>query len=140
FLVDNVLGGLLGEIPIDLSPVLDALVGQLVTNTVLIPVLQLLGITDAQGVTDLLRLLNLVGLDLSDPLNLGNLGVPGLNVVTAGPVFTMLKLLGADLGWVPPLPNSVAGDINGTEYLEVGAVGLLTTLLDRLTRTLPGNP
>ncbi|MDQ2638438.1 MAG: hypothetical protein M3Y83_16345, partial [Actinomycetota bacterium] len=140
FLVNHVLGGLLGEIPIDLSPVLDALVGKVVTNTVLVPVLRLLGITDANGVTDLLRLLGLVGLDLSDPLNLGNLDIPGLNVVTASPVFTMLKLLGVDLGWVPSLPNSVARDINGTEYLEVGAVGLLTTLLDRLTTTLPGNP
>ncbi|MGV0643866.1 ATPase [Mycolicibacterium sp. XJ2546] len=140
FLVNNVLGGVLGEIPIDLTPVLEELVGGLVTDTVLVPVLQLLGITDAQGVTDLLRLLGLVGLDLSDPLNLGNLDIPGLNVVTAGPVFTMLKLLGADLGWVPALPNSVAGDINGTDYLEVGAVGLLTTLLDELTETLPGNP
>lgn len=140
FLVNNVLGGLLGEIPIDLTPVLEELVGGLVTDRVLVPVLRLLGITDAQGVTDLLRLLGLVGLDLSDPLNLGNLDIPGLNVVTAGPVFTMLKLLGADLGWVPALPNSVAGDINGTDYLEVGAVGLLTTLLDELTETLPGNP
>ncbi|MGV0714405.1 ATPase [Mycolicibacterium sp. XJ662] len=140
FLVNNVLGGVLGEIPIDLTPVLEELVGGIVTDTVLVPVLQLLGITDAQGVTDLLRLLGLVGLDLSDPLNLGNLDIPGLNVVTAGPVFTMLKLLGADLGWVPALPNSVAGDINGTDYLEVGAVGLLTTLLDELTETLPGNP
>ncbi|ODQ96031.1 hypothetical protein BHQ17_02660 [Mycolicibacterium holsaticum] len=140
FLVDNVLGGLLGEIPIDLSPVLDELVGELVTNTILVPVLRLLGITDAQGVSDLLSLLGLVGLDLSDPLNLGNLDIPGLNVVTAGPAFTMLKLLGADLGWVPSLPNSVVRDINGTEYLEVGAVGLLTTLLDELTETLPGNP
>ncbi|MGE2726307.1 ATPase [Mycolicibacterium pulveris] len=139
FLVNNVLGGLLGEIPIDLSPVLDELVGGVVTNTILIPVLQLLGITDAQGVTDLLRLLGLVGLDLSDPLNLGNLDIPGLNTVTAGPVFTMLKLLGADLGWVPSLPNSVAADINATDYLEVGAVGLLTTLLEELTETLPGN-
>ncbi|BBY80994.1 ATPase AAA [Mycolicibacterium pulveris] len=140
FLVDSVLGGLLGEVPIDLSPVLEALVGEIVTDLLLIPVLQALGITDAEGVTDLLSLLNLVGLDLSDPLNVGNLDIPGLNVLTASPIFTLLKLLGTDLGWAPSLPNSVAGEINGSEYLEVGAVGLLTTVLDRLTETLPGNP
>lgn len=140
FLLNEVLGGVLGQVPIDLSPVLEAVLGQLVTDTILLPVLQLLGITDAQGVTDLLSLLGLVGLDLSDPLNLANLDVPGLNVITASPVFTTLKLLGVDLGWVPSLPNAVAGEINDTDYLEVGVNGLLTTLLDDLSETLPGNP
>ncbi|HET6734189.1 ATPase [Mycobacterium sp.] len=140
FLLNSVLGPVLGEIPIDLGPVLDGLVGELLTDTVLIPVLQLLGIANAQGVTDLLSLLNLVGLDLSDPLNLGNLDVPGLNVITAGPLFTALKLLGVDLGWVPSLPNAVAKEINETDYLEIGAVGLLNTLLGRLNATLPANP
>jgi hypothetical protein len=139
-LLSAVLNGVLGEIPIDLSPVLDEVFTELVTNTILIPVLQALGITNAQGVTDLLSLLNLVGLDLSDPLNLAGLDVPGLNVITAGPVFTLLKLLGADLGWVPSLPNAVANEINGTDYLQVGVNGLLNTLLDDLTEELPGNP
>lgn len=147
FLLNDVLGPVLGAIPIDLAPaltdvlslVLGDIVGSLLTETVLVPVLSVLGITDAQGVTDLLKLLGLVGLDLSDPLNLAGLDIPGLNVITAGPAFTALKLLGVDLGWVPGLPNAVAGEINGTPYLEVGAVGLLNTLLDELTETLPGN-
>lgn len=135
-LLSQVLGGVLGTVPIDLSPLLDDVFTQLVTNTILIPVLQTLGITDAQGVTSLLKLLNLVGLDLSDPLNLANLNVPGLNVITAGPVFTLMKLLGFDLGWVPGLPNAVAGEINRTPYLKVGVNGLLDTLLTDLTGQL----
>jgi hypothetical protein len=139
-LLSAVLNDVVGEIPIDLSPVLDDVFTEVVTNTILIPVLDALDITDAEGVTDLLTLLNLVGLDLSDPLNLAGLDVPGLNVITAGPVFTLLKLLGTDLGWVPSLPNAVAREINQSDYLEVGVNGLLNTLLGRLTAQLPGNP
>ena len=54
--------------------------------------------------------------------------VPGVNVVTTGPLFTLLKLLGVDIGWVPPLPNSVADEINNTDYLTVGADDLLGTI------------
>ncbi|MGE2691895.1 AAA family ATPase [Mycolicibacterium pulveris] len=139
-LLDKVIGRLVGEIPIDLAPVFEELVGKVVTDTVVLPVLQFLGITDAQGVTDLLTLLGAVGLDLSDLLHLGNLDIPGLNVVTAGPAFTMLKLLGAGLGWAPSLPNSVAADIDATDYFEVGSAGLLATLLDELSETLPEHP
>jgi len=124
FLIDAILAPVLGQIPINLQPILsEALssvlgdfIGNIVTDT-LIPALNFLGITNASGVTNLLGLLDLVGLDLSDPLNLANLDIPGLNVITAGPAFSLLKMLGVDLGWVPGLPNPVAADINGTEYL-----------------------
>ncbi|KXW74791.1 hypothetical protein JL15_26050, partial [Mycolicibacterium phlei DSM 43071] len=143
FLVDGVLGPVLGAVPIGLGPilvdvislVLGDVLAELVVDTVVVPALNLLGFTDANGVTDLLRILNLVGLDLSDPLNLAKLDIPGLNVITASPVFSALKLLGVDLGWVPSLPNAVARDINGTEYLELGVVGLLELLTERLANS-----
>jgi hypothetical protein len=141
FLIDAILAPVLGQIPINLQPILsEALssvlgdfIGNIVTDT-LIPALNFLGITNASGVTNLLGLLDLVGLDLSDPLNLANLDIPGLNVITAGPAFSLLKMLGVDLGWVPGLPNPVAADINGTEYLKVGVAGLLDELTDRLVQ------
>src|SRR5918996_1166367 len=73
----------------------------------------------------------------SYPLNLAGLDIPGLNVITTGPPFTLLKLLGTDLGWVPGLPNSVANEINGTDYLPVGLSGLLGELADTVSGLNP---
>ncbi|MCT7658938.1 ATPase [Mycobacterium deserti] len=129
-LLADLLNGVLGELPIDLSPLLGEF--DPLSGGVLLSVLQLLGITNAEGETSLLKLLGLVGLDLSDPLNLANLNVDGLNVITAGPAFTLLKLLGVDLGWVPSLPNAVANEINETEYLRVDVGALLNNLLEDL--------
>ncbi|MDQ2638560.1 MAG: hypothetical protein M3Y83_16975, partial [Actinomycetota bacterium] len=140
FLLNKVLGRLVGEIPIDLVPALEELVGKDMTDMILLPVLRALGVTDAQGTTDLVTLLRLVGLDFSDLFSLGDLNIPGLNLVTASPVFTMLKLLGADLGWAPSLPNSVARDINRTDYLRVPSAGLFITLLNELGKKLPDDP
>ncbi len=85
-------------------------------------------------------LLGLLRLDLSQPLNLSNLNL-GLNLVTTGPLFTALKLFGADLGWEPALPNAVAREINETEYLNVGLLSLLNTLgLDDLSAALGDLP
>ncbi|HEX2213775.1 MAG TPA: PE-PPE domain-containing protein, partial [Mycobacterium sp.] len=128
----NLLLGVLDSAPIDLLPILTEMLGLNIADGVLLPVLQTLGITDGAGVTTVSKLLDLLGIDLSDPLNLSGLDVPGLNLITAGPPFTLLKLLGLDLGWVPGLPNSVAAEVNSTEYLPIGVNGLLTTLLDRL--------
>ncbi|MGV0714406.1 ATPase [Mycolicibacterium sp. XJ662] len=139
-LLTKVVGRLVGGIPIEVAPVLYELVGKDVTDTVILPVLHFLGVTDAHGKTDLLTLLSVVGIDLSDLLNLGDLDVAGLNVVTASPLFAMLKMLGADLGWVPSLPNSVADGINGTDYFHVGSAGLVAALLDELGETMPDNP
>jgi hypothetical protein len=134
------LRGVLDMIPINLSPLLGNLIGLDAANGILGPALQALGITDGAGMTTVTKLLSLLGLDLSDPLNLSNLDVPGLNLITTGPPFTLLKLLGLDLGWVPGLPNSVAAEINNTEYLPLGVHGLLTTVLDRLKILNIDNP
>jgi hypothetical protein len=136
----NLLRGVLDAIPIDLSPLLTNLVGLDAASGVLGPALSALGITDGAGFTTVTKLLDLLGLDLSDPLNLSNLDVPGLNLITTGPPFTLLKLLGLDVGWVPGLPNSVAAEVNNTKYLPLGVNGLLTTVLDRLTILNLGNP
>jgi hypothetical protein len=128
----NVLLGVLDAVPLDLSPLLGDMLGLDVADDILIPALAALGITDGSGITTVTKLLNLLGLDLSDPLNLSDLNVPGLNLITAGPPFTLLKLLGVDLGWVPGLPNSIAAEVNNTGYLKLGVNGVLTTVLDRL--------
>jgi PE-PPE domain len=137
----SLLTGVLGAIPINLSGVLRDVLGDVldpVTTGLLTPLLiralSLLRIVDAEGNTTLIDLLGLVGLDLSDPLNLAHLDLPGVKLVTAGPAFTLLKLLGLDLGWTPGLTNSVAGQISNTPYLDVGLKGLLNTVLDRLTK------
>jgi len=136
----HLLQGVLDTAQVNLLPVLTEMLGIDLADGVLLPVLQTLGITDGLGITTVSKLLDLLGIDLSDPLNLADLDVPGLNLITAGPPFTLLKLLGFDLGWTPGLPNSVAAEVNNTEYLPIGVNGLLTTLLDRL-RTLEGqNP
>lgn len=129
----NILTTLLADIPSNLLPGIIANLG--LSLPVLGPVLQGLDlgvvtqILDGLGVDEisdnaLTGLLAVIGLQLSDPLNLGGLAVPGLNIITAGPTFTALKLLGLDLGWVPSLPNSVANEINHSPYLEVGINGI----------------
>jgi hypothetical protein len=133
----NLLTGVLDGAPINLLPILTDMLGLDIADRILLPALQVLGITDGSGVTTVAKLLGLLGIDLSDPLNLSNLNVPGLNLITTGPPFTLLKLLGLDLGWVPGLPNSVAQEVNNTDYLPIGVNGLLTTVLDRL-RLLSG--
>ncbi len=125
------LEGVLGAVPINLVGVLGDTLGPILTP-VLLGALTALGITDAGGNTTLVDLLGLLGLDLSDPLNLANLDIPGVKLITTGPPFTLLKMLGADLGWVPGLPNSVADAINNTTYLDIGLKGLLNTVIDKL--------
>jgi hypothetical protein len=141
----SLLSGVLGAIPINitgalgdtLSETLGPITSGLLTP-LLIQALGALGITDASGNTTIINLLGLLGLDLSDPLNLANLDIPGVKLITAGPPFTLLKLLGLDLGWVPGLPNSVADAINSTPYLDIGLKGLLNTVIGKLDDA--GNP
>lgn len=131
----NLLPGILATLSLDiplLGPVLQQLTGG--DLDLLESVLDLLQIDEVTGAT-LTGVLALLGLDLSDPLNLSNLNVPGLNVVTSGPAFAALKMLGIDLGWVPALPNSVANDINGTPYARLGVDGVLDLLLDELKKS-----
>ncbi|OBB26981.1 AAA family ATPase [Mycolicibacterium peregrinum] len=66
---------------------------------------------------------DLLGIDLSDPLSSA-----GINVITTGGLFTLIRLLGVDLGWVPSFPNSVADEINNTPYLDVSLDSIFTAL------------
>jgi hypothetical protein len=128
----NLLPGILAALSLDL-PILGPALGQLTGGDLglLTGILNLLGITQIADGT-LTGLLALLGLDLADPLNLAGLAVPGLNVVTAGDLFTGLKLLGLDLGWLPATPNGVASEINNTPYLKLGVDGVLDLVLDKL--------
>ncbi|MDT5263980.1 MAG: hypothetical protein QOI90_606, partial [Mycobacterium sp.] len=135
----NLLPGILASLSLDipiLGPALDQLTGgDLALLTTILDLLNIDEVTDGT----LAGLLAVLGLDLSDPLNLSGLAVPGLNVITAGPTFTALKMLGLDLGWLPSLPNSVANEINGTDYLRLGVDGVLDLVLGELRKsTLPG--
>jgi len=85
------------------------------------------GVLTNAGVTNAAALLALLGFNLADPLGLSG-PTPGLNIITTGPPFSLLKFLGIDLGWVPGFPNSVADEINGTQYLGISPVALLETL------------
>ncbi|NOR00607.1 AAA family ATPase [Mycolicibacterium fortuitum] len=66
---------------------------------------------------------DLLGIDLNDPLS-----AAGVNVITTGGLFTLIRLLGVDLGWVPSFPNSVAAEINGTPYLDVSLDSIFKAL------------
>ncbi|MCF6390419.1 hypothetical protein L2K20_25895 [Mycobacterium sp. MBM] len=124
------LDDILGAIPIDLGSVLTPILGGLVTP-LLINILDLLNITDAQGNITLSAVLGLVGLDLSAPLNLAGLDIPGVNIITPGEPFLLLKMLaGLDLGWTPGTANAVADAVKQTPYLEVGVENLLDAVLD----------
>lgn len=121
--VGGALGGALGS---DLS--------------VLTGALNLLGL-NPNSVANINGLLAMLGLDLSDPGNLSNLfyeDILGVNIVTAGPTFTVLKMIGLDIGWVPGTPNAVADEINNSPYMEIGVNGILNTILDELEDALAG--
>ncbi|MGV0674557.1 AAA family ATPase [Mycolicibacterium fortuitum] len=66
---------------------------------------------------------DLLGIDLNDPLS-----AAGANVITTGGLFTLIRLLGVDLGWVPSFPNSVADEINNTPYLDVSLDSIFKAL------------
>src|SRR5690242_5610549 len=43
--------------------------------------------------------------------------IPGVNIITTGPPFGLLGVVGLNPFWVPALPSSIADEINGTPYL-----------------------
>jgi hypothetical protein len=43
--------------------------------------------------------------------------IPGVNVITTGPPFGLLGIVGLNPFWVPALPSRIADEINGTSYL-----------------------
>ncbi|WP_176749542.1 hypothetical protein [Mycolicibacterium grossiae] len=130
-LLPGILASLTQELPI-VPGLLQALGLSGLDLTALTNLINLLGVDELTDAT-LTGVLALLGLDLADPLNLGGLDIPGLNVITAGPTFSALKTLGVDLGWVPGLPNSVANAINDSEYANLGVDGLLREIVERAT-------
>jgi len=145
----SLLPQLLGVVDLNI-PLVDTLVDQVVAalgalgpaaGLLLDQVLGLLQLGGDTPLNDLLK--NLLGIDLSNGIDLSALNVPGVNIVTAGSPFALLKMFGGvDLGWTPALPNVVAQEINNTQYLRLGAAGvieLLTTRLDALGLDPLGN-
>ncbi|MDR3662858.1 MAG: hypothetical protein P4L86_21155 [Mycobacterium sp.] len=126
----NLLPQILNALPLNLTPLLSQALGPILTGA-LVPLLQGLGIMDHSGNVTLGGLLGLLGINPDNLLDLGGLSIPGVKIVTAGPAFTLLKMLGVDLGWTPGTENAVANAINNTQYLDVGAAGLLNTVLDK---------
>jgi hypothetical protein len=134
-LLDNVnLSGVLQRLGVDPTMAINTALGTALTQVltgVTVPVesIPVLGaILKSAGITNVAALLNLLGFNIADPFNLSGAATPGINIITAGPPFSLLKFLGIDLGWVPGFPNSVASDINGTPYLGISAVNVLETL------------
>lgn len=120
----------LNAVPIPLTPLLDHALGTVITAT-LTPVLEGLGIMDSSGNVSLDSFLGLLGIDIADLTDLSDVTVPGVKVITAGPVFSLLKMLGVDLGWTPGTEIAVANAINNTLYLAVDASTLINIVLDQ---------
>ena len=136
----NLLPGIIGQLGASIPiPILTTALGKAGVAGLLTNVLDLLGVSNITDST-LSGLLAVIGLNLSDPLNLAGLAVPGLNVVTSGSPFALLKILGLDLGWTPALPNSVAAEINGTPYLQLGVKGALDLVLGKVNILLAKDP
>jgi hypothetical protein len=135
FLNNVNLSGVLQALGYDPETAINTALGNLLVQTLTgvtvdpssIPVLG--SILAGAGYTNVAALLDLIGFNLADPFNLAGAPTPGLNIITAGPPFSLLKFLGVDLGWTPGFPNSVADEINNTPYLDVGALSVLETLL-----------
>jgi hypothetical protein len=105
--LDSAITKALAGTPVDLSGV-----------PILGPILTQAGITNAAA------LLKLLGFGLPGGTTPG-----GFSLITAGPPFTLLKLLGVDLGWTPGFPNSIADAVNANDnYDDINVLTLLQTL------------
>ncbi|MGJ6121722.1 PE-PPE domain-containing protein [Mycolicibacterium sp. Y3] len=120
----DLLDQVLGAVKIDLGSLLDGALPAGVSDA-LVGVLDLLNITDSAGNVSLSALLGLIGLDVSNIVDLANTDVAGVKIITPGPTFGLLKMLGLDIGWTPGTPNAVAEAINSTPYLDISGDGLL---------------
>jgi PE-PPE domain len=145
--LDNVnLSGLLQYLGYDPTSAINTALGTVLTSALAGVPVDLSGIPvlgaglSAAGINNVAALLSLLGFNLADPLNLAGVPTPGINIITAGPLFSVLKFAGVDLGWVPGFPNSVADEINGTPYLDVSALGVLDTLIPLIPNTLKNLP
>ncbi|MEN4474191.1 hypothetical protein [Mycolicibacterium cosmeticum] len=133
----DLLDQVLGAVKINLGSLLDGALGSVVSGA-LIPVLDAIGLTDSAGNVTLSALLGLLGLDLSNIVDLANLDIPGVNIITPGPAFGLLKMLGVDIGWTPGTPNAVAQAINSTPYLDISGDGLLDIVFERASDVIDG--
>lgn len=89
-------------------------------------------LADAEGNFQLGNLLELVGLNLASLADSG-----ALSITSAGPLFTLARLLGGvDLGWTPGTQSAIADSINGTGYLNLGTSTLKTNLAAALADSL----
>ncbi len=89
-------------------------------------------LTDANGNFQLGNLVELVGLDLASLADSG-----AISITSAGPLFTMARLLGGvDLGWVPGTQSAIADSVNGTGYLDLGTSTLKANLAAALADSL----
>jgi hypothetical protein len=105
--LDSAITKALAGTPVDLSGV--PVLGPILTNA---------------GITNAAALLKLLGFALP-----GGTAPGGFSLVTAGPPFTLLKLLGVDLGWTPGFPNSIADAVNANDnYDDINVLTLLQTL------------
>lgn len=118
--------GLGGTLTGDLGSIITDNLGDLVN-----PLLQAAGFQDASGNIGIGSLLDLVG------LNLGSLEAShAISVTTAGPAFTLARLLGVDLGWTPGTETAIANSVNSTPYLTLGTDTLKSALTTNLTAAL----
>ncbi|WP_131809947.1 beta strand repeat-containing protein [Mycolicibacterium mucogenicum] len=95
------------------------------------PLLQAAGFQDAAGNIGVGTLLDLAG------LNVGSLvDSNAISVTTAGPAFTLARLLGVDVGWTPGTETAIADRVNNTAYLTLGTDTLKNALATNLTNAL----
>lgn len=134
-LTSGLTGGLSGSaLTNGLGGVLGTGLGGIVTDNLgdlLNPLLKAAGLEDASGNIGVGTLLNLAG------LNLANLEAShAISVTTAGPAFTLARLLGVDLGWTPGTETAIAKSVNDTAYLTLGTDTLKNVLTTNLTNAL----
>lgn len=97
-----------------LSTALGSIVGSNLGNLVN-PLLQAAGFQDAAGNIGVGSLLDLAGLNLGSLVNSN-----AISVTTAGPAFTLARLMGVDLGWTPGTETAIADRVNNTAYFTLG--------------------
>ncbi|WP_395309006.1 hypothetical protein V4U86_27505 [Mycobacterium sp. AMU20-3851] len=139
--VTNIANGVAGSVAgsivnnlTDILPTADELTAEItgVLPDLLTTLFSAADLADAQGNFQLGNLLELVGLNLSTLADSG-----ALTMTTAGPLFTMARLLaGVDLGWVPGTQSAIAESVNSTGYLDLGTSTLKANLAAALADAL----
>lgn len=128
------LGDLLGTGGAGLPAALPAELTDLLENFSSLDPTQALALLNSGDLADLLGSINFgpifeaLGLNLPNlgdllplPLELPGIGTLPINVITTGPPFGALGILGLNPFWVPAFPSAIANEINGTDYANLGA-------------------